>query len=284
MCRLFGYRGKVPTKLSFFLVDSSNSLAKQSVLDSRNICNNQGWGVGFYQYGKAFIQKRASCAYFDFNYKMLTDYVETDTMIAHVRDATVGDISDHNAHPFMYDNWICAHNGTIAGFEILKPTIYSWITPELIHEIKGTTDSETLFYLYLSNLQKKNVDLNSKNISKDLIVDTLLETFKNLITLAKENNIEEPHKLNIVITNGVYMLGSCFGNSLCFAERKIPLKHHIKLFKDHVNLHLKIECPADNESVIIASERLDTEDKWIDLKDGTILFVDKNRDVSFFEL
>src|SRR3989339_1950073 len=123
MCRLFGYKGESPTKLSFFLVDASNALQKQSILDSRNISNSQGWGIGFYQNNRAFIQKRASSASFDFNFKFLTDFIETSTMIAHIRDATIGEISDHNAHPFIYNNWIFAHNGTIGGFDLIRPTI-----------------------------------------------------------------------------------------------------------------------------------------------------------------
>jgi predicted glutamine amidotransferase len=55
MCRLFGFRGLKQTSLSFYLVNATNSLEKQSVIDFRHVNNHCGWGLGFYQYNKAFI-------------------------------------------------------------------------------------------------------------------------------------------------------------------------------------------------------------------------------------
>ncbi|MEW5819635.1 MAG: class II glutamine amidotransferase [Cyanobacteriota bacterium] len=284
MCRLFGFKGKFPTKLSFFLVDASNSLAKQSVLDSRNICNNQGWGIGFYQYGKAYIQKRACCAYFDFNFRLLTDFVETNTMIAHVRDATVGDISDHNAHPFMYKNWVFAHNGTIVNFDKLKPGILNEIGITLANDIKGTTDSEFLFYLFITYLKKNIEDITIEEIPSNIIKKSLHETLCHVIDLGKSINNNEEHKLNVIVTNGHTMVASRYNNSLYYAVRKEALNNQVKLYKDRVNLNIELQCPDDNESIIVASEMLDIEDEWHEFKNGTILSIDDTLELNFMDL
>lgn len=290
MCRLFGFKGKTPTKLSFFLVDAPNSLAKQSVMDSRNISNSQGWGVGFYQNSKAFIQKRSNSAYFDFNFKFLTDFVETDTMIAHIREATVGEISDHNAHPFVFNNWIFAHNGTIQGFELLRSHILKQIGIDFAFEIMGTTDSECLFYLFLSNLSKKDVDLQSLDIDPLIIRDTLLETLRQVNNLGANFGVETPNKLNVLITNGNSMIASRYGNSLFYSVRDRSINKDVMLYNDEMNLNIRFNncnnnlCLIEHESVIVASEELNIEDKWTEVPEQSVLTIDDNLNVSFTSL
>lgn len=274
MCRLFGYRGQHPTQLSFFLVNASNSLVKQSIIDSRNISNHDGWGIGFYQYSKAYIQKRASAAFNDFNFKQLTEFIQTDTMIAHIREATIGQINDFNTHPFVFQNWIGAHNGTIDAFSQLKPVILKEIGHELALDIKGTTDSEVLFHLFLARLMKKVDNINAPDLDIRIVQDVLIDTLTHLIDLRKTVDSEKPHKLNFLVTNGRLMLASCYGNSLYYAIRKKRIDHNLQLYKNDFKLNLNFKGPAKNESVIIASEELETEDEWIKINDGCVIGVD----------
>lgn len=290
MCRLFGYKGSLPTKLSFFLADASNSLVKQSILDARNISNSHGWGIGFYQKHKAYIQKRASSASFDFNFKFLIDFIETETMIAHIRDATVGDISDHNAHPFLYGKWLWAHNGTIEGFELLRPVILQQIGPELAFEIMGTTDSEYGFYLFLANLKKKVDDVNSPDIDIITIRDTFTETLHQINTLGSNVGITKPHKLNIIVSNGKIMAASRYGNSLYYATKDQNKNEDIRLYKDETNLKISLSFNQDtiskikNDSVMIASEQINKEDRWREVPEQCVLTVDEKLRVSLSSL
>lgn len=290
MCRLFGFKGALPTKLSFFLVDASNSLVKQSVLDSRKISNSQGWGIGFYQNSRAYIQKRASSASFDFNFKFLTDFITTDTMIAHVREATVGEISDHNAHPFLYNNWLWAHNGTINGFELLRSTILQKLGPDLAFDIKGTTDSEYFFYLFLANLKTKVTDLFSEYIDPIIIRATFIDTIREINTLGVNVGIDKPHKLNVIVSNGKVMLASRFGNSLYYAVRSNKLQGDVKLYKDNTNLKLRFDSSGDthsktkNESVMIASEPINQEDKWLEMPEQSVILINENIGISISSL
>ena len=280
MCRLFGYKGNVPTKLSVFLVDGTNALVKQSILDSRNLSNSQGWGIGFYQNNRAFIQKRASSAAFDFNFKFLTDFIETDTMIAHIRDATVGEISDHNAHPFIYYNWIMAHNGHIEGFELIRTLILQMIGPELAFEIMGSTDSEYMFYMFISNLQKKVDDITSTNIETVLVRDALIETINQINSLCSDVGITEPNKINLIISNGKIMVASRYGHSLFYATKTKSLPADVKLYNDNTNLNIRFNyqdnsyTKGKNDSVIVASEELHTDDYWYEVPEQCVLTID----------
>lgn len=286
MCRLFGYKGSKPSKLSFFLVDASNALMKQAVLDSRNLSNSHGWGIGFYQKNKAHIQKRASAASFDFNFKFLTDFIETDTMIAHIREATVGEISDYNAHPFIYGKWIWAHNGTIQGFDVLRPTVLQLIGPELAFEIMGATDSEYCFFLFIKNLSKKVPDINSPDIDVAVITKTFVETLREINNLGANIGIELPHKLNIVVTNGRILIASRFGNSLFYSTRHQAKNENIKLFRNATNLRINLNscdesfCNIEHDSVMIASEKINQEDNWYEVPDQCVMTIDERLSIS----
>lgn len=284
MCRLFGFRGLHATQLSFFLVNAENSMAKQSELDSREIPNHDGWGIGFYQYGKGYVQKRATCAKGDFNFMQLSDFIHTDAMIAHVRDATVGQNSDYNAHPFQYLNWIGAHNGTIASFDKLKPFILEKIGHEIALNIKGTTDSETLFHLFVAILSEKVVDITNPDVPVEMALQALTETLNFLNDLRAKEGVQTSHKLNLMVTNGKIMLASCYGNTLFYTRRKECLDNDIKLYKDDFSLKLNMQDDKHNESVVIASEIIENFDSWAQLKDGQVISVDKDLNTALYEL
>lgn len=290
MCRLFGFKGTNPTKLSFLLVDAPNSLARQSALDSRNITNSHGWGIGFYQEHQAHLQKSVKSAFADRNFKFLTNFIEADTMIAHVRDATVGEISDINCHPFRYKNWIMAHNGTIESFQLLKHHILKKIGPELTQHIQGTTDSECFFFLFISNLSKMVNDITSPDIDVTVVKVALISTLLQINKLAEEFDIKTPSKLNTVVTNGHVMAASRHGHTLYFTFKNKGFNEDFKLYKDDVNLKLSFDNlesnigESYNESVMVASEVLNIRDNWFEVPENTILGVTEDLRVSFYSI
>ena len=65
--------------------------------------------------------------------------------------ATTGTaIQQTNCHPFRHGRWLFVHNGVIEDFEVLRRELMLAVAPELFSGIKGSTDSELLFYLALT--------------------------------------------------------------------------------------------------------------------------------------
>jgi predicted glutamine amidotransferase len=58
----------------------------------------------------------------------------------------------NNTHPFTYNNFVIVHNGKIKDFKCNKKQILHVINNKYKKEIKGSTDTEYIFYLILTTI------------------------------------------------------------------------------------------------------------------------------------
>jgi predicted glutamine amidotransferase len=70
--------------------------------------------------------------------------------LAHVRAATGTPVQETNCHPFTHGRWLFVHNGYIAEYGRLRRDMMLTVRPDLFPEIRGTTDSELMFFLALT--------------------------------------------------------------------------------------------------------------------------------------
>jgi len=172
MCRLMAYKG-TPIIMDKLLYQPKNSLVNQSI-HAREIeepLNGDGFGVGWYvpelNYEPiTFVS--VNPAWSNRNLRNLAPKIKTDCMIAHVRAASVGDVSENNCHPFQYKNLLMAHNGGIEDFSKIKRAVREPLSDELYNWIKGQTDSEHIFAFMLNELFK-----NHKAVSPEAVFDSL---------------------------------------------------------------------------------------------------------------
>src|SRR3954469_25397337 len=111
-----------------------------------------GWGVGFYQAGEILLKRRPIDDRPEIRIDDLTRDVRADTLIAHVRLATVGAPRTENTHPFRYRQWLFANTGTVDSFTRLRGRLTEQLPPFLYRDVRGETDSELIFHLFLSFL------------------------------------------------------------------------------------------------------------------------------------
>ena len=64
------------------------------------------------------------------------------------------DLRQENTHPFQYKNTVFLHNGYIKRFRDHMPILLAFIEPVFLPDILGKTDSEIIFYMYLSELER----------------------------------------------------------------------------------------------------------------------------------
>lgn len=87
--------------------------------------NMDGWGIGFFRNGKAYIEKSADRIYvpgqLHDSFQRLARVIRSLTIIAHIRLQTSGKKDECHAHPFVLHflgaDWVFAHNGKASAIE-----------------------------------------------------------------------------------------------------------------------------------------------------------------------
>ncbi len=260
MCRLMAYKG-TPIIIDKLLYQPKNSLVNQSI-NAREIeepLNGDGFGIGWYvpevNYEPVTFVS-VNPAWSNRNLRNLAPKIKTECMLAHVRAASVGEVSESNCHPFQYKNLLMAHNGGVEKFEKIKRHIRSPLNDELYNWIKGQTDSEHIFAYLLDYLFK-----NHKIVSAEAVIDAFEHTFSTLKKLMNDYGIEEEAYLNMVVTNGLFIVGTRYVTNP--KEEPLTLYHSEGsrfVVEDGIT---KMEAPEDDDhAVLVVSEKLTDDKSW----------------------
>src|SRR5688572_1942063 len=146
MCRLFGFRSVIPSQVHRSLLAAENALGVQSS------DHPDGWGVAFFIDGAPHVTRSPLTAVGDALFHRLSGVVSSQTVLAHVRKATRGPKTVFNCHPFQHGRWVFAHNGDIGTFGECRDKLVAEVAPRLRRFILGETDSEVVFFIFLTQL------------------------------------------------------------------------------------------------------------------------------------
>ena len=153
MCRWLAYVG-APLRIDQLLFEPQNSLIRQS-LQARlgaSTTNGDGFGLGWYgERGFPGLYRDVLPAWHDANLRSIAEQIRSRLFMAHVRSSTGTSTSRENCHPYRYENALFMHNGQIGGYLRIRRDIENLIDPQVYPARLGTTDSEALFLLAISN-------------------------------------------------------------------------------------------------------------------------------------
>jgi glutamine amidotransferase len=96
------------------------------------------------------VYRSVAPAWGDANLRQLAGHLESPLFLAHVRAAVGSPVQETNCHPFRHERWLFVHNGLVAGFHALRRELMLAIDPELFADVQGSTDSEVLLHLALT--------------------------------------------------------------------------------------------------------------------------------------
>jgi len=175
-----------------------------------------GWGLGYYQSGE-LLSTIEPCEeeVVDFNASEILASIDAQIVLLHARDASVGEVRRENTHPFRFQHWTMAHNGTFVGFESYKGEILESMPPYIRRSIKGDTDSEHFFHLFLSFLyddgKVNRADIGTESIRSALWQSVaMMDNFSNVAGHA-------PSKLSVVISDGYTIVAFARGIPINYA-------------------------------------------------------------------
>ncbi|MDI3315368.1 MAG: class II glutamine amidotransferase [Mycobacterium sp.] len=251
MCRLFGLHagGNVVTA-TFWLLDAPDNLAAQSRR------NPDGTGLGVFEAnGRPLLRKQPMAAWRDTEFATEAHELTGTTFIAHVRYATAGPRSVVNTHPFLQDGRIFAHNGVLAGLDVLDDRLRELGTADLV---LGQTDSERVFALITASIRAHDGDVSAGVVAamKWLAANVPIYAVNLLLSTAGDIwalRYPEPH--------GLYLL-----------DRRAPVSGFG--FELRTN---RIRARSDQlraaPSVVFASEPMDQDPRWRPLAPGELVHV-----------
>src|SRR5262249_54701019 len=293
MCRALLYLGE-PVVLDNLLFQPDSALVRQSYMPKMlNMLNLAGFGLrawdpGSHQPDKPYFYGSPSLPVFDRNLKNLAEKVRAGCVLAHVRGVAYSaavEISLQNVHPFQFDGvpWALAHNGDLAGMEALKPGLAGPVQPPFLAGVRGTTDSEWIYALFMSQLSDPRAAA-----SEDEAFDALARTLAILREARAAAGIGVSSSVNLFIANGrqPVALRYCFDFRRCHTDR-IQRVHEANLsflslwytlgrdYARHGGEWRMTGGAERAESILVASEPLTRDtSSWVELPEYGALFAE----------
>jgi predicted glutamine amidotransferase len=176
-----------------------------------------GWGLGYYQAGQPLLRKQPKPLKDPLDFHAVASNLRTNLLIGHVRSATVGGTRTENTHPFRFRNWIFCHSGTIDRFEAIQEDMLRSIPDFLRRNIRGNTDSEHLFHLFLSFLNDTG-RIDDPRIPPRVAAEALASTMSYLDRLVTDRG-GAPQDGCCIVSQGECLLGYRRGIELKVARQ-----------------------------------------------------------------
>jgi len=128
--------------------------------------NGDGFGIAWYSplSKKPAVFKEIIPAWNSHNLVELARVSTGTCILAHVRQTSGASIEQSNCHPFVYKKFSFMHNGLVACFSQVKRDILNILSQKSFDMIKGGTDSEHVFALWL-DLYRKEKEVAKKKSS-----------------------------------------------------------------------------------------------------------------------
>lgn len=257
MCRMVAYLGGPSVPLSSVVLDPEHSLLVQSYAPKEmlsGIVNADGFGVGWYvpEDREPAVYRSNASIWADRSFTGIASKLRASAFFGAVRSATPGlPVEESGVPPFASERYMFMHNGAIQDFRqgAMRPLRDS-LSDQAHAELLGVTDSETIFVGLLDRLWE--------GVALDV---ALAATVRHVSAVCAVAGLKAT--LNLAITDGTAMAFSRYssegpGNSLYYVE----------------------DGEASPGAVVVASERLDGDDGWREVKDGSLLVLDPTAGVT----
>lgn len=271
MCRLFGFRSVIQSQVHHSLISAENALETQSQ------AHPHGWGVAYYVAGTPHLIKSEKTALNDHLFKRVSGVVSSETVLAHIRNATEGEIDLLNTHPFQFGPWVFAHNGNIKDFKNYRGPLLREVSPHLRPFILGETDSELIFFLILTFLSK-NHELGALNCSYSVLENAVKEALDKIISIIgdlcpDDQAGDQETYITFIMTNGKTMVAHQGGKKLFYSTYKNRCSERDRCPSFDRVCEEAVEGGKINH-LIFASEPLSGDNIWLPVKLGQVLGVD----------
>ena len=245
----------------------------------------RAWDPASHDPDRAYSYYSQQLPVFDRNLKNLAEKIRSGCLLAHVRGVayhTRVEISLQNCHPFHFKNvpLVLAHNGDLARFAEMKPLLSEKIRPEILSQVHGTTDSEWVYALIVSQLPDPY-----RRPGADELVTAVGKAISIIRDVRSEVGIAISSSLNLFIADGSQLAAVRY----CFDFGCFPIDDAARLHEANLSylslwytagrdygLHddeWKMTGGSDNAtSILVASEPLTRDTAaWVEVPEYSML-------------
>ena len=253
MCQLLGMNSRLPASLTL-------SFSGFSQRGGGTDQHGDGWGIAFFESEHAtpdrpgkglryFVDREGAST--SPMADMLRRYpIKSHNVVAHVRKATVGNVTLENCHPFVRElwgrYWVFAHNGDLKDY---APRLHGSFRPV------GNTDSELAFCWLLQELAKSHAGVPT--------VEELTCTLSELVP-----QISRHGTFNFLLSNG-QALWAHASTRLHYVLRQHPFSQ-VRLRDDDVSVDLAALNSPQDRLAIVVTEPLTTNEDWVAMQPGEL--------------
>ncbi len=202
MCRLFAVRAERPVR-----VHRAFKALRRQALEHKD-----GWGIARFDGQTPHLEVNITSASQCSRFEQLGEELATRSLITHIRLASVGSVTQQNAHPFFARGWAFMHNGTVLDYAKHSDAIRAHVAPHWLAGIKGETDSETCFAMFQTFLDK---------VAEPKLEDVQRALAKVMTTVAAitdHSNSGKRSAMNFIVTDGERLIATRRGRTLFFAS------------------------------------------------------------------
>ena len=235
MCRLVAYLG-APLKPAHLVFEGTHSLYQQSWAPQELLSgsiNADGYGVVWYAEGRPARVAELRPIWYDADLRSTLSSLSSSCVLAALRNGTPGIPLDRSGLlPLVFEKWSFVLNGFVPDFRSQHMrALRAELPDDLYAELRGSSDSETLFLLAVAALREGA---------------TLTEALERAAKAVHDRvGRDAEAQMNMVLTDGERIAAVRSGtvlitNSLYFAKRP----------------------PFAPDGVVLSSERLDPGAVW----------------------
>lgn len=229
---------------------------------------HHGVGVGYYSGDDPLLKRRPSDPEEGIDYAGLVEGIQSNTLLVHIRRATVGAWKSTNTHPFRFRRWLFGHVGHLPALDPRREELEASLPPFLARNIAGETDSELAFHLFLDNLFKDGT-LNDLTLPAERLADYLRHCDERIAEWHAGS--KEPPTYAIAVTNGQVMGVICRGEVVHYSHRE-----GIHGCSEHGGEEQDRQSHGRFKGIMIGAQMSDPGHQWREVSDGSLLTVSRS--------
>ena len=236
--------------------------------------NGDGFGVGWYTDPSLGLDPciftSTLPAWNCVNLERLAPKTCSTLIFAHVRATTEGSLAENNCHPFQHNTLMWMHNGNIGGWKYVKRTLADSLSDKWYLSVKGGTDSEWAFALFLHLLEQEGVDPSStpeKGFGERILRKVMKKTIATINafiqaipTEHKLDKVETRSLMNFAVTDGHAVVVTRYVSSKTDAAASLYYSAGTDWVEGQVKGEFRMERrDKASDVVLVASEPLTFE-------------------------